>query len=156
MCETGSAPSTYNNEFGFPLGRPNFFYDFPLRSFLYGNASLPSISHVRGCTLSLFRLPFSYAPLSLSLFLSLSLSFSFFLFLSWRHLLPRVNSKTKGASFCVLFEKTTSLYRGVGCETNIKKPFFCGRAFVLVYRVVSEMSSMAETSVEISPMLGAQ
>ena len=66
------------------------------------------------------------------------------------------SSKTKGVGFCVLFEKTTSLYRGVGCETNIKKPFFCGRAFVLVYRVVSEMSSMAETSVEISPMLGAQ
>ena len=89
----------------------------------------------------------------LSLSISLSISLSLSLVAS-----PTTsgNSKTKGASFCVLFEKTTSLYRGVECETNIKKPFFCGRAFVLVYRVVSEMSSMAETSVEISPMLGAQ
>lgn len=37
-----------------------------------------------------------------------------------------------------------------------KKALRSGRAFSLAYRESKDMSSMADTSVEISPMLGAQ
>ena len=65
----------------------------------------------------------------------------------------RPPSKPQGKSFCVLFSKSTSPYLGVGEQ---KSPSEWKGFFLLAYRESKDMSSMADTSVEISPMLGAQ
>lgn len=61
--------------------------------------------------------------------------------------------KRKAKVFVYFFSKSTSPYLGVGEQ---KSPPLWEGLFSLVYRESKDMSSMADTSVEISPMLGAQ